>query len=378
VPRDYYEILGLSRDCGNVDIKRAFRRLARLYHPDVCKEPEAEERFKEIGEAYAILSDPQRRAHYDRFGHGAPQGFGFQTGFPDIFELFNEVFRTGFGAPPGAPGPSRGADLEYELAIDLAAVATGIETEVELPRQAECPRCDGSGAEPGTTPQTCPVCGGSGYVERQRRTILGVFATAGPCPECRGRGAVIASPCAECSGSGMVEAAQTVRIEVPAGIKDGQRIRHAGQGDMPAGGGIPGDLYVRVRVQPHEVFRRRDRDLLMQLDLSFSQAALGDCVSVPTIDGDAELTIPPGVQTGDALRLPGQGLPPLHGGPRGDQIMIVRVLTPTDLDDEERRILLELALKRNEEITPQDGDRTFFERIREAFASRSTHRAGGN
>ena len=367
--RDYYEVLGVSRECSPADIQHAFRRLARRYHPDVCKEPDADERFKEIGEAYRVLSDPARRGRYDRFGHDGDQAFAAPTGFGDVFDLIEQVFGRGFADWGTAEGPSYGRDLQYEVTIDLAGVLTGVDTDLEVTRQTECQRCNGSGAEPGTTPETCRACRGTGRVTQYRRTILGVMTSQGPCPECHGRGTVIHTPCSECSGTGVVQASQAVHIHIPPGISDGQGIVLPGQGDMPAGGGVPGDLHIRVRVEPHEVFERRDRSLIMQLEVSFTQAALGDRVTVPTIDGEAQVTIPPGTQTGDRVHLRGQGLPALRGGARGDQIVILRVVTPTDLDDEQRRLLLELAARRGEDIDPQAADKSLFDRLREAFTS---------
>jgi len=369
VRRDYYEVLGVSRECSQTEIQQAFRRLARRYHPDVYKEPDADERFKEIGEAYRVLSDPERRARYDRFGHDGDQAFAAPSGFGDVFDLIEQVFGQGFGGWSTGDAPSYGRDLHYEVTIDLAGVVTGVDTDLEITRQTECARCNGSGAEPGTRPETCPTCGGTGRVIAYRQTIFGTTRARAVCPECHGTGTVVSTPCSECSGTGVVQAAQTVHIHIPPGINDGQGIVFPGQGDMPAGGGVPGDLHVRVRVQPHEVLHRRDRSVVMQLDVSFAQAALGDRVMVPTIDGEAEMTIPPGTQTDDEVHLRGQGLPPLRGGPRGDQIVILRVVTPTDLDDEQRRLLLELALRRGEDIDPQDADKSLFDRLRDAFSS---------
>ncbi|GAH36449.1 unnamed protein product, partial [marine sediment metagenome] len=290
-------------------------------------------------------------------------------GFGDLFDLIEQAFGGGFPDWFTADRPSHGADLQYELTIALADVVTGTDTDLEITRQTECQRCEGTGAEPGTRPETCRACGGTGNVTEYRRTILGVMTTRRPCPECGGAGTVVRTPCSECSGTGVVEATQAVHIHVPPGINDGQGIVIPGQGDMPAGGGIPGDLHVRVRVQPHEVLHRRDQSLVMQLDVSFTQAALGDRVTVPTIEGEAEITIPPGTQTNDTVHLRGQGLPPLRGGARGDQIVILRVVTPTDLDDEQRRLLLELAARRGETIDPGDADKSLFDRLRDAFGS---------
>lgn len=368
MPPDYYHILGVSRTCTQEEVKRSYRRLARLYHPDVCREPDAEAKFKQIGEAYAVLSNPDRRARYDRLGDAGLDGFAGQPGgFGDFFDLFNQVFGGSFGGPFGGGQVARGADLEYEISIDLRAVVTGYETELQVNRQAECDRCNGSGSEPGHVPDTCADCGGSGVRTVHRRTMLGVIATSSPCAACRGRGVIVSHPCEQCDGSGVLRATQTVLVEAPPGISNGQRIRLPGQGDVPAGGGIPGDLFVHVIVKPDPHFQRRERDLIMQLDLSFAQAALGDVVTVPTIEGEHRLTIPAGAQTGQALHLRGKGLPPLHGGPRGDQIIALRVVTPKDLSERERELLLELAEERGQQIQPQAHAKGILGRIREAI-----------
>ncbi len=331
MPRDYYQILGVTRTCTHQEVRSAYRRLARRYHPDVCKEPDAETRFKEISEAYTVLSDAAKRDQYDRFGRDGMNGSAANAGFGDFFDLFNQVFGGGFATGPGAAAPARGADLEYQVAITLSDVVTGWTSEIDVSRQSECDRCGGSGSEPGHDPVTCPRCGGTGYRTVQQRTILGVMNTTAPCAECRGRGVIISNHCEACGGSGVVQATHRVLIEVPPGISSGQGIRYPGQGDACGAGGIPGDLYVRVMVEDDPRFERHDRELITRLDLSFPQAALGDLVVVPTVDGDEELTIPPGAQTGDTLRMRDHGLPRLHGGPRGDQIVLLRVITPTYL-----------------------------------------------
>jgi len=364
VPRDYYQALGVSRDCTQQEIKRAYRRLARRYHPDVCSEDGAEERFKEIGQAYAVLSDPPKRQRYDMYGEDGAAGPGAPM---DLFDLFNQVFGGAMGGPFGFQAESRGGDLHYAVVIDLEAIVEGCEVEVELSRQAECEACGGSGAGPGSSPQTCTLCRGHGYVRRERATILGVMATTTVCPDCAGRGTVVGDPCSECRGRGVVQARQKVLVAIPPGITDGQRIRMAGHGDVPPGGGIPGDLLILVRVEPHPLFTRRDRDLHMPLEISFAQAALGDQITVPTIDGGAEITVGPGAQSGDTIHLRGKGLPPLHGGARGRQIIGLHVVTPTALDEEQRRLLMEFALRRGEQIEPPE-HQGLFDRIRKVLS----------
>lgn len=366
MPRDHYDVLGISRDASPDEVKRAYRRLARRYHPDVCKEDGADERFKEISQAYAVLSDAQRRRNYDM--HGEDHA-GRAAGRPvDIFDLFDEVFgrRGGPFGDRGRRAQARGSDLHYEVTIDLQGVIEGVEEEVEVTRQAECDRCHGSGAAEGSSPSTCSMCNGQGVVIREQRTLLGVIATQSTCSRCHGHGTVITDPCGECGGDGVVQAKQSVRVDVPPGIQDGQRIRMSGQGDLPPGGGIPGDLIIGVRVEAHPELRRRDRDLLLDLEISFAQAALGDSVTVPTVDGESDLKIPPGSQTGDTLALDGLGLPPLHGGRRGRQLVNLRVVTPTDLDEEQRRLMMEFALRRGEQIEPPEHE-GLFERIKRVF-----------
>jgi molecular chaperone DnaJ len=355
VPDDYYQLLGVSRDCDQLEIKRAYRRLARRYHPDVCRDDGAEDRFKEISNAYAVLSDPEKRRRYDMYGEEGLNGGG--GGSPaDIFDLFSQVFG-GAGNPFGGFGgrpQARGADLHYEVTIDLKGVLEGFEAELEVSRQAECDDCTGSGAAPGSAPSTCNMCGGRGFVARERQTLLGVMATTSVCPRCDGRGTIATDPCESCRGRGVTQSKQKVLVAIPPGIHDGQRIRMAGHGDVPAGGGIPGDLLIAVRVQRDRRFTRHDRDLLTDLDLSFSQAALGDTITVPTLDGETTVTVQPGAQTGETIELAGRGLPPLHGGRRGRQIINLRVVTPTDLDEDQRRLLMELALRRGESIEPAE------------------------
>lgn len=363
--QDYYETLGVSRDCSQEEIKRAYRRLARRYHPDVCKEDGAEDRFKEISKAYAVLSDPQKRRRYDMYGE---DGLGAAPGgdVNNIFDLFDQVFGGGMGGGFGRQAQQRGRDLQYEVTIDLQGVVEGYEADLEVNRQAECERCGGTGAAEGSMSQTCEMCGGRGVVTHERATLLGVMATTSTCPNCGGRGTIIRNPCGACAGRGVVQTAQRVNVKIPPGIEDGQSLRLAGQGDMPAGGGIPGDLYITVRVAPHDLFTRRGRDLHMNLDLTFAQAALGDTVTVPTVHGETQIEIAPGTQTGETIRLPGMGLPALRGGQRGSQVVHVNVVTPTDLTDEQRRLLMEFALERGEDLRPPEHT-GLFDRLRKVF-----------
>ncbi|MFQ6097412.1 MAG: J domain-containing protein, partial [Armatimonadota bacterium] len=306
--RDYYEVLGLDRNATDKEIKAAYRRLARKYHPDISKEPDAEQRFKEVGEAYAVLSDPDKRAKYDRFGHEVPGGFGFdfETGF-DPFSLF-DLF---FGGRTRGPSVPRGDDLRFDMAIDLEDVYAGAEREITVRRLERCEACEGTGARPGTQPVVCPTCRGHGQVYTTRQSFFGTLQQVSTCPHCGGAGRVIREVCEDCGGQGLVRRVRKFTVRVPPGVEDGQRLRYEGEGDAAPGNGIPGDLYVRIFVRPHDVFTRRGADVIIQQPLSFAQAALGDTIEVPTLGGPCELVIPPGTQTGDSLRLRGKGLPRL-------------------------------------------------------------------
>jgi len=363
--RDYYEVLGLSREAAPREIKAAYRRLARRYHPDVNREdPDAEERFKEIGEAYAVLSDPQRRAHYDRFGHEGPQGLGFDFGASfDPFSIF-EMF---FGAGPRSRGPTfeRGADLHYDMAIDLTDVYAGVEREITISRLSPCEQCRGSGAAPGSSPQPCPTCGGVGQVRHTRDSIFGHFATISTCPHCGGRGKYIANRCAACEGAGRVRKRSRLTVRIPPGIEDGQRLCYEGEGDVGPQGGLPGDLYVRALIRPHEVFVRRGQDIIVEQPITFAQAALGDTIEVPSLGGPCQLTIPAGTQTGESFCLRGKGLPAPHGHGEGNQYVVVTVVTPRHLTEEQEQLLREFGALGGEEV--KEHERSLFERVRDVL-----------
>ncbi len=348
--RDYYDVLGLARDASQRDIKAAYRRLARQYHPDVNRaDPDAEERFKQIGEAYAVLSDPEKRARYDRFGHEVPGGF-----WPDMadFDPFS-IFDMFFGGRPGARTVVRGEDVRYDMAITLEDVFTGAEREISMERLGVCAHCGGQGAEPGTSPQSCPLCHGTGQVRRVQNTFFGQFSTVATCPDCRGGGQYISQRCSVCGGRRVSREGLTKTVRIPPGIEDGQRLRYEGEGNA-APGGIPGDLYVRVFVQPHEQFERRGADVVYEQKVTFAQAALGHSLEVPTLGGPCELTIPPGTQSGESFCLRGKGLPLLRGRGEGDEYVVVTVETPSALTEREKQILTEFAALRGEELSPQD------------------------
>ncbi|MCE5254290.1 MAG: molecular chaperone DnaJ [Actinomycetia bacterium] len=354
--RDYYEVLGVSRDADLQQIKRAYRRLARELHPDAnSADPDCEEKFKEATEAYEVLSDPEKRGVYDTYGHdglrrgaGGAGGFGFD-GFPGFGDLFENLFgsfgggftRTGpFGRTQTA-GPARGEDLALDVELTLEEAAFGVEKEITFTAQGVCPVCEGVGTTEPASVKTCPECSGLGRVRTVRRTMLGQFVQTGPCTRCGGQGQVIESPCRECRGSGRVYAERKVKVQIPAGIDAGQRIRVSGRGGAGDRGAQAGDLYVRVHVAPHEVFERRGDDILCRADLTMVQAAVGTTVPVPTLDGEEEVTFAPGTQPGEVKVLRGRGVPHLHGHGRGDQEVHVRVLIPRDLDDQQRRMLQE-------------------------------------
>lgn len=393
--RDYYEVLGVPRDASPEEIRKAYRRLARKYHPDANPgDPEAAERFKELQEAYEVLSDPQKRAAYDRFGHagvdpaayagtgpgGAPGGAAPGEGpfdFGDLFGGFEEIFETFFGGgrPRASERPRRGGDREVEVEVSFEESARGCERELQVSRVEPCPRCRGEGAEPGGV-QACPQCGGAGRVRAAQRTAFGSFVTVVTCPRCHGQGRVVVAPCRECGGEGRVRRRRTLVVRIPGGVEDGMRIRLAGQGDAGLHGGAPGDLYVRVRVRPHPRLRREADDVVEEVTLDVVQAALGTTLRVQTLDGEEAVRVPPGTQHGTELRLRGRGFPRLRGGGRGDHVVRVRVHVPAAGSEAERQLLEQWARLRGVPLAPEDGDagrdRGFFERMRDRF------RAAGN
>ena len=371
--RDYYELLGVSRDASEDELKRAFRKLARQYHPDVNKSPDAEVRFKEIGEAYEVLSDPQKRRIYDQFGHAGldSQGYGgFQGGFEgfgsfaDIFEQFDTFFG---GAARGRTrrGPQRGADLRYDLTITFEEAVFGAEKTLEIPRFETCGVCKGSGAEPHTEPTICPQCKGSGEMRRVQQSVFGQFVNVTTCGRCHGEGRIISTPCHACHGQGRVHKTRKMTVKIPAGVDSGQQIRLSGEGESGPKGGPAGNLYVVLEVKPHPFFKREGSDIFYELPISFAQAALGDQVEVPTIDGSEVLTMPAGTQTGKTFRLREKGIPHLRGMGRGDQYVTVRVRTPMQLSPRERYLFEELAKLDEHQIKPSE--RGFFDKVKDSL-----------
>ena len=361
--RCYYEILGVSRDVDEGGLKSAYRKLAVKYHPD--KNPgdsEAEAAFKECSEAYSVLSDPEKRAAYDRFGHNGVNGQGFNgggfQGFDDIFSQFSDIFGEAFGF--GGSRRSRamaGADLRYDLEITLEQAVFGDELELTVPRLKSCDQCGGSGAAPGTEPEPCPTCRGRGQVY----TSQGFFRMSTTCPHCRGKGRIVSTPCNSCGGQGRVEERAQVKVKIPGGVDQGSRLRLRGEGEAGVDGGPPGDLYVVLQVKPHDLFERRGDDLVHVVNISMARAALGQDLEVPLIDGEtAALKIPAGTQSGQLFKMRGHGSKRLRYRGRGDLIVQTLVETPTDLNARQKELLAELA-QIEEERSSKEG---FFERLR--------------
>lgn len=367
--RDYYEILGVSRTATQEEIKRAYRQLARKYHPDVSTEPDAEARFKEINEAYQVLSDPEKRAAYDRYGHAGPPGVGFDFGFRDPFEIFEEVFGDlGFGFRTSRRrGPRRGADLRYDLRLRFEEAVFGCQKEIEIARWESCPNCRGSGAEPGTTPVRCHECNGTGQVRQVQHSLFGAFVNVMTCPVCGGAGEVVRTPCRQCQGTGRVHVLRRLTVNIPAGVDTGTQIRLAGEGEPGERGGPPGNLYIVLEVEPHPYFRRQGDDLIVELGINVAQAALGARVTVPTLEGEEQIDIPPGTQTGAIFRLRGRGVPHLRREGRGDLLILTRVEVPTKLTREQRELFQKLAATLGGESVVEIRPPTFLERLREAL-----------
>jgi molecular chaperone DnaJ len=377
--RDFYEVLGVARTATEDEIKKAFRRMAKQYHPDANKEQGAEARFIEINEAYEVLSDPQKRAAYDRYGHaglgnGAGAGAGFATDFGS-FSTINDLFETFFAGTAGGTsrrtGPQRGADLRYELTITFEEAVFGCQKEIELPRWETCSHCRGNGAQPGTSTSRCSACQGTGEIRRVQQSIFGQFVNVTMCERCRGEGRVITTPCEKCRGQGRVRNNRRVVVNIPAGVDDGINVRVTGEGEVSARGGTPGNLYVVLTVKPHQFFKRQGNDIIYELPISFTQAALGDEVEVPTVEEKKTTTlrIPAGTQSGRSFRLKGMGVPVVHSSARGDQHVIVKVVTPTSLTAEQKHLLEEFARLEQEQNEQNDKNifRNLFEKTKDVF-----------
>lgn len=371
--RDYYEILGANRSASADELKSAFRNLARKYHPDINKEHDAEEKFKEINEAYAVLSDPDKRAAYDRFGHAGVNGMGGgATDFSniDLSDLFSEFF--GFGGMGGASrgrkahnAPRRGGDLGQKLSLTFEEAVFGVEKTIEFDRDETCSACRGSGAEPGTSPARCSACDGKGEVRQVRQTFLGSMVQVATCPTCGGQGEVITSPCKQCRGKGLERKRVKKTVAIPAGVDTGTQIRLAGEGQPGANGGPNGNFYVEMDVKPHAYFTRKENDILLNLSINIAQAALGAEIDVPTVDGKSTLRVPSGTQPGKVFTIKGKGVPFLRSSGRGDQMVFINVDIPQRLDERQRKLFEELATTLGTEVKPQE--RNFLDWLKEAI-----------
>jgi molecular chaperone DnaJ len=365
---DYYETLGVNRDAAPDEIKRAFRRLAMEFHPDRNSEPGAEARFKEINEAYEVLSDPEKRSTYDRFGHAGLDGaFGGSRGFEGFgpFGGFGDIFDAFFGAASQTRrrAPSRGADLQVAIDLTFEEAAFGTSKSVTLNRTELCSQCNGLRAEPGTEPQRCPTCEGLGEVRRVQRSVFGQFINVTACDRCRGEGWVIPTPCTKCRGTGRERVTRELEVKVPAGVDNGSQIRLTGEGELGTNGGQRGSAYVVLRVAEHPIFERVEDDLHVQANISFVQAALGDEVLVPTLEGEEKVKIAAGTESGQVLTLRNRGISRLRGGGRGDMHIHVQVKTPKKLSGEQKKLLEQLAAS----LDKDDGGKGLFEKVKGAF-----------
>ena len=370
--KDYYEILGVDKDASQKEIKKAYRKLAKKYHPDMNKDdPDTSEKFKEISEAYEILSDPDKRKRYDRYGHSgindndfnfddfAQGGFG---GFEDIFDMF---FGGRSGRGSRRRGPRKGSDLQYRMEITFEEAAFGAEKEITIPRTENCETCDGSGAKPGTDVKTCPKCDGSGQMRVSQRTPFGQFTQTKTCDRCGGSGKIVQTPCPDCNGSGKQRRHRNLTVNIPAGVQDGNRLRMAGEGEAGEKNAPSGDLYIIINVKNHEIFERRGDDIYCEVPINFVQATLGDEIKVPTLDGKVKFTIPEGTQPGTTFRLKDKGIPHLNGSGRGNEYIKTKVLIPKHLNDEQKDLLKEFAELSGDEINPEK--KGFFKKVKDVF-----------
>lgn len=369
--RDYYEVLGLDRGADEGDLKKAYRRLAMKYHPDRnSDDPDAEEKFKEASEAYEILTNPEKRQAYDQFGHagvdpsqGGAGGFGFEGNFGDIFgDVFGDIFGGSRGGR-GGNGVGRGSDLRYNLNLSLEQAVSGDTLEIRIPVLAHCEDCDGNGAAPGTSPETCPDCQGAGQI----RVSQGFFSLQQTCPRCRGQGRIVTDPCRSCGGAGRAEKRKTLSVKIPAGVDTGDRIRLTGEGEAGINGGPPGDLYVQVEVNDHPIFVRDGRHLYCEVPISFADAALGGELEVPTLDGRVKLKIPTETQTGKVFRLRGKGVTQVRGGGVGDLLCKVVVETPVKLTDKQKDLLREFKESLNGSDRHSPKEKSWFDGVRDFF-----------
>ena len=355
--RDYYEILGVARNASAEELKSAFRTLARKYHPDVNKDADAEEKFKEINEAYAVLSDADKRRAYDQFGHAGVNGAG---GVPDwsnmdFADIIGDLFGFGFSGSRGRQNaPRRGADLSYTATLTFEEAIFGVDKQIEITRDEVCGHCKGSGAEPGSTPVKCSNCGGRGEVRQVRQTFLGSMVQVTTCPNCGGRGEIISHPCQTCKGRGLERKTVKKTVPIPGGVDSGTQIRLAGEGQPGVNGGPTGNLYMEIRVKDHQFFKRKGNDIVLNLNINIAQAVLGAELEVPTVDGNAKLSIPAGTQPGKIFTMRGKGSPILRSSGRGDQLVVVNVEVPKSLSPEQRKLFEQLAATLGTEVKPQE------------------------
>lgn len=379
--RDYYEVLGVSKTATQDELKKAYRKLARKYHPDLNKDnAEAAEKFKECNEAYSVLSDEQKRAQYDQFGHAAFEnggmggggGFGGAGGFggfggsgmEDIFDMFFGG-QGGRGGRSSKAGPQRGADLRFDLEISFEEAAFGLEKEINLYRDEVCDHCHGEGAEPGSKVETCPECNGSGYVRFTQNTMFGQMVNERPCSRCKGEGKIISEPCKECRGKGTVKRNKKLKVKIPAGVDNGSRLRVSNEGEAGAKGGPSGDLYVYLYVKPHKFFERDGTTVLCEVPINIVQATLGADIKVPTLDGQVTMKIPEGTQPGKVMRIKGKGIPNLRNSSRGDQLVRIKVVVPTKLSDKQKDALRKFADISKDNINPEE--KSFMDKVKDFF-----------
>ena len=372
--RDYYEILGVSRDADETELKKAYRKLAKQYHPDMNpNDKDAEAKFKEINEAYAVLSDPQKRKQYDMYGHSGLDGTGFDgfRGFGGFDFGFEDIFDTFFGGSPFGrstrrkSGPRRGNDLKYSLEISFLEAAFGVTKEINVTRMQLCHVCGGSGSKPGTKPETCRHCNGTGQIRHVQATPFGQMVNMRTCEVCHGEGTIITNPCDECRGNGRVQKTSKISINVPAGIDNGQTISLRGEGEPGMMGGPPGDLYVSIRVKPHPLFKREGYDVICEIPITFTQAALGAELEIPTLEGTIKYNIPEGTQTGTVFRLKNKGIKHLRSNAKGDQLVRVNVEVPTKLSAKQKELLKQFAEISGDEVFQQR--KSFFDKMKDLF-----------
>ena len=366
IKRDYYEVLGVDRNATDEEIKKAFRKLAFKHHPDHNRETGAEDRFKEVNEAYQMLSDPDKRAAYDRFGHGGTEGL-FGRGFEGFdFGGFGDIFDAFFGgaATASRQAPRHGADLHYRATITFEEAAFGCEREITISRTENCSLCHGIGAEAGSQPSRCPNCNGTGQVQRVHQSIFGRFTNITTCPKCHGEGRIITQPCPQCRGTGREKQQRNILVKIPAGVDDGSQIRLSSEGEAGERGGSPGNLYITLSVKPHQFFIRENDDILYELPINFAQAALGAEVEIPTLDGKRKLKLPAGSQTGKVFRLKGEGIPRLQRSGRGDELVTLFVATPGKLTERQRQLFQELAESLGSTGTPPGKKKGLLGRLR--------------